>query len=259
MTLTATAINLTGAVTGTSFAGVGTSLTALNAANLGSGTVPIGRLGISGTPDSTTFLRGDNTWVNAVTSVSVVTANGVSATVANQSSSPALTITLAAITPTTVTATGVITADSFIATGNTAPAVGIYEGSAAGGISISTSSTERFSVTSAGLITNRSAVASLATAVAASAVNCSLGNYFTKTYSGALTWTFTNVPAGFYRFVLRLIRGANGTQTWPSTVKWTGGSAPGLTGTNGGSDIVEFLTDDGGASWRAYRLTTTTT
>lgn len=37
-------------------------LTNLNASNLTSGTVPIGRLGASGTPSSTTFLRGDNTW-----------------------------------------------------------------------------------------------------------------------------------------------------------------------------------------------------
>jgi hypothetical protein len=36
--------------------------TALNASNLTSGTVPIARLGASGTASATTFLRGDNTW-----------------------------------------------------------------------------------------------------------------------------------------------------------------------------------------------------
>jgi hypothetical protein len=36
--------------------------TALNASNLTSGTVPLARLGVSGTTNSTTFLRGDNTW-----------------------------------------------------------------------------------------------------------------------------------------------------------------------------------------------------
>jgi hypothetical protein len=33
-----------------------------SAGDLNAGTVPIGRLGASGTPDATTFLRGDNTW-----------------------------------------------------------------------------------------------------------------------------------------------------------------------------------------------------
>jgi hypothetical protein len=39
----------------------GVNLTALNASNLGSGTVPSGRLG-SGTASSSTFLRGDASW-----------------------------------------------------------------------------------------------------------------------------------------------------------------------------------------------------
>jgi len=40
----------------------GTNLTSLNATNLSSGTVNVNRLGTGGTRDSTTFLRGDNTW-----------------------------------------------------------------------------------------------------------------------------------------------------------------------------------------------------
>lgn len=40
----------------------GVNLTNLNASNLASGTVPLARLGASGTPSASTFLRGDNTW-----------------------------------------------------------------------------------------------------------------------------------------------------------------------------------------------------
>jgi len=40
-------------------------LTNLSASNLTSGTVPIARLGTSGTKDATTFLRGDNTFAEA--------------------------------------------------------------------------------------------------------------------------------------------------------------------------------------------------
>jgi len=51
----------TGLLTSTGFSGAGTSLTALNASNLSSGTVNVARLG-SGSSVSSKFLRGDNTW-----------------------------------------------------------------------------------------------------------------------------------------------------------------------------------------------------
>lgn len=314
ITFTGTAITLTGAVTGTSFSGVGTSLTALNASNLGSGTVPVARLGLSGTPSASTYLAGDNSWkttpTGTVTAVTVATANGVSATVATQGTTPALTFSLGAITPSSVSTgslaasgpatfgatisvtgnasfstlsssgvatldsatisdnatvggtlgvTGNVTAPVFIPTSTTVPTTGIYSGGTAAGVAISTGTLERLEITSAGLMTVTAAMVEAINAVAASAVDCSKGNFFTKTYSGALTWTFINVPTGvYYAFKLRLIRGASGTQTWPSSVRWTGGSAPNLTNTNGGSDIFEFMTNDGGTRWHAYRLVTST-
>ncbi|MFV3127109.1 DUF2793 domain-containing protein [Niveispirillum sp. KHB5.9] len=51
----------TGTLSATAFSGSGASLTALNAGNLSTGTVPAVRLG-SGTANNTAFLRGDNTW-----------------------------------------------------------------------------------------------------------------------------------------------------------------------------------------------------
>lgn len=89
-------------------------------------------------------------------------------------------------------------------------------------------------------------------AVAASAIDCSAGNYFTKTASGALTWTFTNVPASrSFIFALELTNGGAGTQTWPASVVWDGGSAPTLQ--TSGTDIIVFITSNGGTTWRAVR------
>lgn len=89
-------------------------------------------------------------------------------------------------------------------------------------------------------------------AVSASAVDCATGNYFTKTASGALTWTFTNVPASrAFIFALQLTNGGSGTQTWPAAVVWDGGTAPTLQAS--GTDILVFVTSDSGTTWRGVR------
>ena len=54
-----------GLLTATSFSGDGSLITALNATQLTSGTVPVARLGASGTASASTYLRGDNTWATA--------------------------------------------------------------------------------------------------------------------------------------------------------------------------------------------------
>lgn len=121
--ITPTSVAATGAVSGSTLSGAGSAITALNASNLGSGTVPLARLGSSGTANTTTFLRGDNTWATAVTAVTVATTNGVSAAVSNQGTTPSLAFTLGAITPSSVNASGNITAATF--TGNGAALTGI--------------------------------------------------------------------------------------------------------------------------------------
>lgn len=86
--------------------------------------------------------------------------------------------------------------------------------------------------------------------VAASAIDASTGNYFTKTASGALSWTISNVPSSSYTygFILELTNGGTGTQTWFSGTKWPGGVAPTLA--SAGIDVLVFITRDGGVTWR---------
>ena len=81
-----------GAVTATSFSGSGASLTALNASNLGSGTVATARLG-SGTANNSVFLRGDSTWatvtqttINSNADNRIITGSGTANTLNAESS-----------------------------------------------------------------------------------------------------------------------------------------------------------------------------
>ena len=58
-------------------------------------------------------------------------------------------------------------------------------------------------------------------AMGANAVDCSAGNYFTKTITGATTFTFTNVPTGVaYTFTMEVTLNGSNAITWPATVKW---------------------------------------
>ncbi len=73
------------------------------------------------TTDSALFMRRDTGWVKllndgSVTSVSVKTANGVSGTVATNTTTPRITLTLGAITPASVAASGTVTGSNISGT-----------------------------------------------------------------------------------------------------------------------------------------------
>jgi hypothetical protein len=90
-------------------------------------------------------------------------------------------------------------------------------------------------------------------AVGALAIDCSAGNYFTKTIDGASTFTVSNVPSSrAYSFTLEITH-TSGTITWFSGVEWPGGTAPTLT--TGKTHLFIFITDDGGSRWRAAAVT----
>jgi hypothetical protein len=89
-------------------------------------------------------------------------------------------------------------------------------------------------------------------AVAALDIDCSAGNYFTKTINANSTFTFSNAPASrSYAFALELTH-TSGTITWPAAVKWPKDTAPTLT--TGKTHIFIFVTDDSGTRWRGAAL-----
>jgi hypothetical protein len=93
--------------------------------------------------------------------------------------------------------------------------------------------------------------------VAALSIDCSAGNYFTKTISANSTFTFDSVPTSrAYAFTLELNH-TSGTVTWPTAVKWPGDTTPSLT--TGKTHLFTFVTDDGGTRWYGSALTNYTT
>src|SRR4051812_28944318 len=64
------------------------------------------------------------------------------------------------------------------------------------------------------------------------------------TVAGSRTLTFSNPVAGSV-YSIKITQDAVGSRliTWPSTVKWAGGSAPTLTTSASKSDLVRFMYD----------------
>lgn len=87
-----------------------------------------------------------------------------------------------------------------------------------------------------------------AVAVSGTAVDVSLGSFFTKTIAADTAFTFTGVPEGkSCVFTLVLTNGGSYNVTFPNNVVWLGGNAPELSAF--GVDCLTFFTVDGGLSW----------
>ena len=89
-------------------------------------------------------------------------------------------------------------------------------------------------------------------ATGAKTIDLTLGNSVTATTTGATTWTFSNPAASdeLSSFSIKLINGGSATQTWPTTVDWPAATAPTLTAN--GTDVLIFITCDGGTIWYGF-------
>ena len=102
--------------------------------------------------------------------------------------------------------------------------------------------------------TTITAIQETQSAISASAIDLTLGNYFTKTISGTTTFTISNTASSgtVNSFILDLTNGGSATVNWWSGVKWAGGTAPTLT--SSGRDVLGFFTEDGGTTWNGFVL-----
>jgi len=111
-----------------------------------------------------------------------------------------------------------------------------------------------FTVNGNKLVMGSGAIQEHQTSVTASNIDLVTGNCFTKTISGATTFTVSNVPPSgtVASFILDITNGGSATVNWWSGVKWPYGTAPSLTVS--GRDSLGFYTYDGGTTWTGLLL-----
>ena len=81
-------------------------------------------------------------------------------------------------------------------------------------------------------------------------INNETGNVFALTTNQNTTFTFSNPPASgtAYGFTLKLTAGGTHTITYPGSVDFAGGTAPDAPA-SGETDVLVFITVDGGTNW----------
>jgi len=87
------------------------------------------------------------------------------------------------------------------------------------------------------------------------AINLANANLFSLTLTANCTFTLSGATAGKSCSVTVMLKQdgtGSRTVTWPSSVKWSGGTAPTLTATANKVDFVSILSVDGGTTWYGF-------
>jgi hypothetical protein len=205
--------------------------------------------GVLSAADWTTFSNKSNT-SGTVTSVSVVTANGVSGSVATSTVTPAITLTLGAITPASVAATGTVSGSNLSGTNTgdqTITLTGDVTGSGTGSFATTLATVNASPQTDAfrKVTVNGKGLTTATSAVTSSDITTSLGytpvNKAGDTMTGALTATgFTgpltgNASTATTLQTARAINGVSFDGSAPITVTAAAGT---LTGTTLNATVV---------------------
>lgn len=225
--------------------------------------------------------RSSGSWASppgsgTVTSVSVVTANGVSGSVANSTTTPAITLTLGAITPSSVAATGTVTGSNLSGTNTgdqTITLTGDVTGSGTGSFATtlatvnSSPQTDQFrkiTVNGKGLVTASTAVGSsdIITALGYTPYNSTNPDGYTTN-----TGTVTTVSVTTANGVSGSVSNASTTPAisltlgaiTPSSVAATGNvTGANLSGTNTGDQTITLTGDVTGSGTGSFAATLAT-
>ena len=94
---------------------------------------------------------------------------------------------------------------------------------------------------------------SLANVSATTTLDLASANFFSAQVSGSTSFVVAGAPVSTVAagFILELTNGGAHTVTWPTAFKWPGGNSPNLTTV--GTDVLVFVTDDGGVIWRGVQ------
>ena len=157
------------------------------------------------------------------------------------------------ITGTPNVVAGVVTATSFLGnftgvasglTGTPNLMVGILTGTAYSG-----DGSNLTGIAATNWITNNVTANSSTTAI-----DLALGNVVKFTQSANTTVSFANT--GTSNIVTFVRPGANYTLTWPSSIRWDGGSSPTLNTDSRQKNVITLLTRDEGVSWYGWQTIT---
>ncbi|MBI5003547.1 hypothetical protein HZC00_00420 [Candidatus Kaiserbacteria bacterium] len=88
-----------------------------------------------------------------------------------------------------------------------------------------------------------------------STINWNDGNVQSMTLTSNMTLSFSNgQQGGEYKLILKQDSTGGRTVTWPADVLWANATAPTLTATTGGKDLISFVKDGDGFYLGSYKL-----